>query len=165
MVLARRAAGEDLAAFAALVRANEASLRRYLSRLAGEESDDLAQEALLAAWRSIRQWRADGSFAAWLRQIGTRRFLDRQRRAGPKQFAELDPEIASLSSGMDERLAVNQALAALPPRERAAALLVYAEGHSHHEAAQILGLPLGTLKSIVARARTALARQLEGVER
>jgi len=164
-MLARRAAGEDLAAFAALVRANEASLRRYLRRLSGDESDDLAQEALLAAWRSIGQWRADGSFAGWLRRIGTRRFLDRQRRAGPKQFAELDPQMAAPADAADERLAVNQALSALPPRERAAAVLVYAEGHSHQEAAQILGLPLGTLKSIVARARVTLARKLEGIER
>ena len=147
------------------MRANEASLRRYLRRLSGEDSDDLAQEALLAAWRSIRQWRAEGSFAAWLRQIGTRQFLDRQRRAGPKQFAELDPQMAAPSCASDERLAIDQALAALPHRERAAALLVYAEGHSHQEAAQILGLPLGTVKSIVARARTALARQLEGIGR
>ena len=120
---------------------------------------------MLAAWRSIRQWRADGSFASWLRQIGTRRFLDRQRKAGPRQFAQLDPKMAAPPAATDERLAVNQALAALPARERAAALLVYAEGHSHQEAAQALGLPLGTLKSIVARARTALARELEGVER
>ena len=164
MALARRAAGEDLAAFAALVRAHEASLRRYLRRLAGDEADDLAQEAFLAAWRSIGQWRGEGSFAGWLQQIGTRRFLDRQRKAGPKQFAELDPQMAGRDDAADARLAVNQALSALPPRERAAALLVYAEGHSHQEAAQMLGLPLGTLKSIVARARTALAHKLEGVE-
>jgi RNA polymerase sigma-70 factor (ECF subfamily) len=161
----RRAAAEDLAAFAALVRANEPSLRGYMRRLSGEEADDLAQEAFLAAWRSIGHWRGEGSFAGWLRQIGTRRFLDRQRKAGPKHFAELDPHLAAPADAADERLSVNQALAALPPRERAAALLVYAEGHSHQEAAQILGLPLGTLKSIVARARSALARQLEGVER
>lgn len=146
------------------MRANEASLRRYLRRLAGDASDDLAQEAFLAAWRSIGQWRGEGSFARWLRQIGTRRFLDRQRKAGPRQFAELDPAMPAPADAADERLAVNQALSALPARERAAALLVYAEGHSHQEAAQILGLPLGTLKSIVARARSALARQLEGVE-
>ena len=147
------------------MRANEIPLRRYLRRLAGDDSDDLAQEAFLAAWRSIGQWRADGSFAGWLRQIGTRRFLDRQRKAGPRHFAELDPALAAPADAVDERLAVNQALAALPPRERAAAILVYAEGHSHQETAQILGLPLGTLKSIIARARNALAGRLEGIER
>ena len=136
-----------------------------MRRLAGEEADDIAQDAFLAAWRSIGQWRGEGSFAGWLRQIGTRRFLDRQRKAGPKHFAELDPQMAAPAEAPDERLAIDQALSALPRRERAAALLVYAEGHSHSEAARILGLPLGTLKSIVARARNALARQLEGVER
>ncbi len=143
---------------------HEAPLRRYLRRLAGDEADDLAQEALLAAWRSIGQWRSDGSFAGWLRQIGTRRFLDRQRRAGPKTFAQLDPAMAAPADRTDERLAVNSALAALPPRERAAALLVYAEGHSHQEAARMMGMPLGTLKSVVARARAALALQLQGIE-
>ena len=136
-----------------------------MRRLAGEEADDIAQDAFLAAWRSIGQWRGEGSFAGWLRQIGTRRFLDRQRKAGPKHFAELDPQMAAPAEAPDERLAIDQALSALPPRERAAALPVYAEGYSHQEAALILGQPLGTLKSIVARARIALARQLEGMER
>ena len=163
-LLVRRAAGEDLAAFAHLVRAHEAALRRYLGRLAGDEGDDLAQETLLAAWRAIGQWRGEGSFAGWLRRIGTRRFLDRQRRSGPKQFAELDPSMAATHTDEDRRLQVDRALAGLPPRERAAALLVFAEGHSHGEAAAILGLPLGTLKSIVARARAALIPMLEGVD-
>ena len=145
------------------MRAHEAALRRYLRRLAGDEGDDLAQEALLAAWRSIGQWRGDGSFAGWLRQIGTRRFLDRNRKAGPKAFAELDDTLRAPSEPVDERLAIDRAMAALPPRERAAALLVYAEGRSHAEAAAILAMPLGTLKSIVVRARQSLAAQLEGM--
>ena len=59
---------------------------------------------------------------------------------------------------------MDRALAALGPRERAAALLVFGEGHSHAEAARALGVPLGTLKSIVARARSALIPVLEGTE-
>jgi RNA polymerase sigma-70 factor (ECF subfamily) len=54
-----------------------------------------------------------------------------------------------------------RAMAALEPRERAAAQLCFAEGYSHGEAAQILQLPLGTLKSVVARARSQLAAALE----
>ena len=60
------------------------------------------------------------------------------------------------------RIDIDRALASLPERERAAALLCLGEGWSHSEAAQILGLPLGTLKSLVARARTKLAVMLEG---
>lgn len=146
------------------MRAHEGPLRRYLRRLAGDEADDIAQETLLSAWRSIGQWRGEGALAGWLRQIGTRRFLDRQRRAGPKSFTELDPAVPAPSGGSEERVAINMALTRLEPRERAAALLVFAEGHSHQEAARMLGLPLGTLKSIVARARRALVAQLEGID-
>ncbi|HVF37902.1 MAG TPA: RNA polymerase sigma factor [Sphingomicrobium sp.] len=160
----RRAAQGNLAAFAALVRAHEAPLRRFTRRLAGEDGDDVAQDALLASWRAIGQWRAEGSFAAWLRTIATRRYFDRRRSASGKVvYATLD-EIGErgCDDSTEQRLMLEGALAALNPRERAAALLVFSEGHSHGEAAVILGVPLGTLKSIVARARAALIPLLEG---
>lgn len=157
-----RAAGGDLAAFGALVNAHEATLRRYTRRLAGDDGDDIAQEVFLRAWRALAQWRGEGSLAAWLRRIATRRYLDRERSAGPGQFHEIDLATPAPDDATDCRIAVARALNALQPRERAAALLVFAEGHSHVEAAAILGLPLGTLKSIVARARAALRPLLEG---
>jgi RNA polymerase sigma factor (sigma-70 family) len=159
--LARRAAGGDLAAFGVLVRAHEAGLRRYTRRLAGDEGDDIAQDALLAAWRALGQWRGEGSFAGWLRRIATRRYLDRQRRAAPRGSAPVDLEMASADCAPDRHIAIDRALGTLPPRERAAAVLVFGEGHSHVEAAAMLELPLGTLKSIVARARAALMPLLE----
>ena len=160
----RRAAGGDLAAFGALVRTHEATVRRYTRRLAGDEGDDIAQDAMLAAWRALDQWRGEGSFAGWLRRIATRRYLDRQRRAQPRHFGRADQEPPIVDCRADQRIAIDRALAALSPRERAAALLVFGEGHSHVEAAAALGLPLGTLKSIVARARAALIPLLEGVD-
>ncbi len=164
--LVRRAATGDLAAFAALVRAHEPTLRRFTRRLAGDDGDDIAQDALLAAWRALGQWRAEGSFAAWLRTIATRRFLDRRRAAsGRAQLAAFDDvEAQDISQDLDQRLSLDRALSALGPRERAAALIVFGEGHSHSQAATIMGLPLGTLKSLVARARTALIPLLEGVQ-
>jgi len=160
----RRAAGGDLAAFGVLVRTHEARLRRYTRRLAADDGDDIAQDSLLAAWRGLGQWRGEGSFAGWLSTIAARRYLDRQRRRGPRHHAELDPQAAAPDPGTDRRIAVDRALASLAPRERAAALLVFAEGHTHVEAAAMLQLPLGTLKSIVARARTALIPLLEGAD-
>lgn len=158
--MARRAAGGDLAAFGVLVRAHESSLRRYTRRLAGDEGDDIAQDALLAAWRALGQWRGDGSFAGWLRRIATRRYLDRQRRAA-RGSAEVHPDLVAPDCAPDRHIAIDRALGTLRPRERAAALLVFAEGYSHTEAAAMLDLPLGTLKSIVARARVALIPLLE----
>jgi RNA polymerase sigma factor (sigma-70 family) len=163
--LVGRAAKGDLAAFAALVRAHEATLRRFTRRLAGDDGDDIAQETLLAAWRVLGQWRGEGSFAGWLRTIATRRFLDRRRAVSSR--AELSPlddiDDHGCDAGIERRLALDRALAALEPRERAAALIVFGEGHSHSEAAAMLRLPLGTLKSLVARARAALIPLLEGV--
>ena len=160
--LVRRAAGGDLIAFAALVRVHEAPLRRYLARLAGEDGDDLAQDALLAAWRALAQWRGDGGFGGWLRTIATRRFLDsrRKRTLPTRPIGQLDEP--AHDDGTEQRVAIDRALAQLPQRERAIALLLFAEGYSHVEAAAILGLPLGTLKSIAARARAALIPLLDG---
>ena len=164
--MVRRAAKGDLAAFAALVRAHEAALRRFTRRLAGDEGDDIAQDALLAAWRALGQWRGEGSFAGWLRTIATRRFLDRRRvEAARMQLTPSEPAAdPGGGPGIEQRLSIDQALATLAPRERAAALIVFGEGHSHREAAAMLGLPLGTLKSLVARARLALIPLLEGAQ-
>ena len=162
----RRAATGDLAAFAVLVRGHEAGLRRFTRRLAGDDGDDIAQDTLLAAWRALGQWRGDGSLAGWLRTIATRRFLDRRRtdasRARNAALAGDDGD--RFAPDIEQRLTLDQALATLGPRERAAALVVFGEGHSHSEAAAMLGLPLGTLKSLVARARLALIPLLDGVQ-
>lgn len=159
-----RAANGDLAAFAVLVRTHEGALRRYTRRLAGDEADDIAQDALLAAWRALNKWRGEGSFAAWLRTIATRAFLDRHRAASRRgQLVPIDTAEEQGSVGAaDQRVALDLALAALNAHERAAALIVFGEGHSHVEAAAILGLPLGTVKSHIARARAALIPLLEG---
>ena len=69
-----------------------------------------------------------------------------------------------VADDIEQRVAIDRALAALPDRERAAALLVFAEGHSHSEAAAMLDIPLGTLKSVIGRARTALTPLLEGLD-
>jgi RNA polymerase sigma-70 factor (ECF subfamily) len=158
--LAERARGGDTAAFAELVRRHEARVRRFLRRAAGHAADDIAQEAFLKAWQRRAAWDGRGSYLGWLLRIAWTTFLDVDRsarrrsareQAEPEAFAP-DPELA---------LAVGQALAALAPRERAAAELCFAQGFSHAEAAGIMGLPLGTLKSVVARARQQLVALLE----
>jgi RNA polymerase sigma-70 factor (ECF subfamily) len=164
--LIERAGKGDLPAFAGLVRAHETALRRYTRRLAGDEGDDIAQDALLAAWRALGQFRSDGSFAAWLRTIATRRFLDRQRSAsGRAQFVPLGTICEQVSDrAPEQRIALDLALAKLGVRERAAAILIFGEGYSHVEAAAILDVPLGTLKSLVSRARATLVPLLESTQ-
>jgi RNA polymerase sigma factor (sigma-70 family) len=159
--LARRAAAGDAAAFAALVRLHEGAVRRFLARLTrGDGADDLAQEAFLKAWRLAGHWRGEGSYRGWLMRIAWTGFLSAERARGRRETRE-QAEVSAASTGPDARIDIERALAALSERERAAALLCYGEGCSHREAADIMGVPLGTLKSIVARARTQLAARLE----
>lgn len=158
--LARRAAAGEFAAFGELVRAHEPKLRALLRRLAGDNADDLAQETFLAAWRAASAWKGDGTYFAWLARIAWRKFLSDKRRE--RATAALDEaEAVGVDPCAEQISAIDQAMRRLPERERMAALLCFAEGYSHAEAATIMDLPLGTLKSVVARARGGLVRCLE----
>lgn len=159
--LARRAAAGDAAAFTMLVRAHEAAVRRFLRRLAGDAADDLAQETFLKAWRAAGHYRGEGRYRAWLMRIAWTQFLG-ARRAGLRRDArEADAPPPENRHDPEMALDLARALSRLGERERAAALLCFGEGCSHAEAAEIMGLPLGSLKSIVARARAALVKTLE----
>lgn len=131
-----------------------------LRRLAGDAADDLAQETFLAAWRSAGSWRGDGSYFAWLSRIAWRRFLSHKRRERPEEpLGDADAPIAE--SDCHRRSAIDEAMGLLGAPERMAALLCFAEGYSHGEAARIMDVPLGSLKSLVARARKGLIACLE----
>ena len=128
-------------------------------------ADDLAQETFLDAWRSAGAWGGTGSYRSWLFGIAWRRFLAARRAAGrqaARDHAAWEMESgAGAAGGAEGSIDIARALASLPERERAAALLCYGEGCTHVEAAEAMGVPLGTLKSLAARARTALAATLE----
>jgi len=161
-VLAGRAAAGDAAAFTALVRAHEGAVRRFLARLTrGDGADDLAQEAFLRAWRRAGDYRGAGSYRGWLMRIAWTAFLDARKSAGRREDREMAVLQQESPRNPDAAIDLGRALAGLGTRERAAALLCFGEGCSHAEAAQIMGLPLGTLKSILARARAALVARLE----
>ncbi len=160
--LASAARDGDARAFGELVARHEGAVRRFLRRAAGHAADDLAQEAFLKAWRQRRDWRGDGSYRGWLMRLAWTAFLDANRtaqRSAARDAAWADA--APPSPDAELTLAVAQALAELSPSERAAAELCFAQGFSHSDAAAILRMPLGTLKSAVARARARLAILLE----
>jgi len=160
--LARRAAAGDAGAFTALVRLHEAAVRRFLSRLAGAAADDLAQETFLKAWRMAGHYRGDGRYRAWLMRIAWTQFLGAHRAGVRRDAREAAAAEQESRHDPDSAIDLGRALAALGERERAAALLCFGEGCSHAEAAAIMELPLGTVKSIVARARRTLVEILEG---
>jgi RNA polymerase sigma-70 factor (ECF subfamily) len=159
LALSRRAASGDSAAFALLVEKHERALRGFLARTFGADAaDDIAQDAFLKAWRAAGQYDGRARYSTWLTRIAWRCRLDalRMERAAPAQD---DREALAPHS-----LEVDDMLARLSESERAALVLCDGHGWSHAEAAELLGLPLGTLKSTVARAKAKCRALWEGAD-
>ena len=152
-----------MAAFTTLVRSHEAAVRRFLNRLT-PAADDLAQEVFLKAWRFRRQQRDGGNYKAWLMRIAWTEYLTSSRAEGRRLARDTAAYESSVPIVVDRsgelRQDIAAALKALDVRQRAVAQLCFAEGYSHGEAAGILDLPLGTLKSIAARVKAQLATVL-----
>ncbi len=168
----------DLEAFNRLVLMFQDQVYRVAYRLLGDPdaAADATQDAFLKAYRALRRYRA-GSFQAWLLRIVTNTCYDRLRRQRRRPTVSLDASLAEGGPGeaaawlRDERRSQNpeayaeqQALAAaleaclqaLPPDFRAVVVLVDVEGLDYAAAAQALAVPVGTVKSRLARARRRL---------
>lgn len=158
--LVRAARAGSQAAFGRLVERHQQGLRGFLRRAAGPEADDIAQEAFVTAWSTLPRLREDDGFRPWLYGIAWRKALTHARSAGRSArrdglwLEERDGQGAGLAA--EDRMALRAAMADLAPDQRAAVTLCLADGWSHGEAADALGLPLGTIKSHVARGRDRL---------
>ena len=158
----------DRHAFARLVRAHQSRVRLQLRRLAHGDAalaDDLAQETFVQAWLHLNEFRGDARLATWLHRIALTRFLQHVRRPQlPIEWREPDAEAGPSHDPRDaEGLArdVEHALQSLSEIQRLAIVHCFHLDLSHAEAAQVLGLPLGTLKSHLDRAKQRL-RELLG---
>ena len=172
-VLARAKAG-DRAAFTAVVRHYDHRLRALAYRLLGDGAamDDALQEAYVKAFRALPSFREDAGLGTWLYQITYRACIDLQRRerrhtadlAG--QWSAPAATTAAGGAGADpaataaSRTDLQRALAALPVDQRAAVVLVDAEGLDYDAAASVLGVAPGTIASRLSRARAALRAAL-----
>ncbi len=150
LALCTRAAKGDQLAFAALVARHERPLRSFLARMGSADADDIAQEAFLKAWRFVSSYDGRARFSTWLTRIAWRCLLDEARRAG--RPAE-EPENVIQSVEGEGATEIEDMLARLTDKERAALILCDGHGWSHSEAADMLQMPHGTLKTTVARAK------------
>ena len=158
LALSRRAAGGDQAAFAMLVEKHERALRGFLGRTFGEHvADDIAQDAFFKAWRAAGQYDGRARYSTWLTRIAWRCRLDVLRRERDRGEGE-QPMGQAFAEGPE----VGDMLARLSESERASLVLCEGHGWTHGEAAELLGLPLGTLKSTVARAKSKCRTMWEG---
>lgn len=157
----------DSRAFAALVDAHQQAVRGFLRRFSGHwaDADDIAQDAFVTAWRKLDRFEGRSSFRSWVCGIGFRMARDARRahnRSGARDFDwAADQDEASDGAPLEDRIAVARAMALLPEDQRAVVALCLGEGFSHAEAAEILKMPLGTVKSHVARGRERLLKALE----
>ena len=147
-------AGND-AAFSEIVTRRQSWLRNLLRRLAGNAAlaDDLAQQAFVQAWKSIRTLKSAEAFAGWLRQIAVNCWLQDVRKNKPTMVGLDDVQhLPTTGVGSETaRVDLDRALAQLKESERLCIVLSYNEGLSHGEIAAMTNMPLGTVKSHVAR--------------
>lgn len=144
-------------------------LRAFARSLCGDATlaDDLAQDAMLKAWKARASFQAGTNMKAWAFTILRNLFYSEKRRSWRRQ--PLDPEVAEATlvanddpEGSMELLALRNGLNELPEDQREALILVGAGGLSYEEAAKISECAVGTVKSRVSRARKALAEIMDG---
>ena len=153
--------GGETAAFAKLVAQHQSQLRGFLRRLTKGNAalaDDLAQETFLEAWKKRAQFAGRGTFAGWLLRIAWTRFLmeARRRKLEPLEDGDDIGDAGAAQTALETRLDLERAFAHLSAGERASLTLCFALGFSNDEAADILRMPPGTLKSHVSRGREKL---------
>ncbi|MGH8828090.1 MAG: RNA polymerase sigma factor SigM [Jiangellaceae bacterium] len=169
--LLRRHVAGDTAAFGEIVRRHQDRLWAVALRTLGNPDDaaDALQDAMINAFRRAGSFRAESAVTTWLHRIVVNSCLDRIRHeaarpADPVVFdADLAPSVSATESGSSDpaertalRLDLESALAALPAPQRVPLVLVDVEGYPVAEVAELLGVPVGTVKSRCARARARL---------
>ncbi|MFJ8011947.1 RNA polymerase sigma factor SigM [Streptomyces sp. NPDC096339] len=172
-LLARHVAG-DPDAFGELVRRHRDRLWAVALRTLGdrEEAADAVQDALVSAYRAAHTFRGESAVTTWLHRITVNACLDRARKAASRRTAPLDDtdrlerllEPHESAEAPAERQDLHRqllaALGTLPAEQRAALVLVDMQGYSVAEAAHVLDVPTGTVKSRCARGRAKLVPML-----
>lgn len=159
---------DDRAAFTELVRRHQSRVRTLLRRLTRGDAalaDDLSQETFVLAWRNLARFRFEARFSTWIYRIAFNAWQSELRKRREVTL-DLDDESAAAADAVEEmrdvgaRVDLERAMAALSDGERAAIAACYYADLSHEEAAEALGIPLGTVKTHVLRAKAKLRARL-----
>lgn len=169
-LIARYQQAGDSRAFTQLVRRHQSQVRVWARRLCDGDShtaDDLAQEAFIKAHAALTAYRGDAKFSVWLYRILFNVAASRWRRK-KLEWCSLDDrpeqeggsELNQFAASSD----VSSAVARLSEPQQIAIRLCFEEGFSHDEAARVMGVPLGTLKTHINRAKARLKELLASWE-
>jgi len=152
----------------------------YLDRIVGfsyrilgdtAAAEDVAQETFLRLWRQAGRWRADAPVSSWLHKVAHNLCIDRVRKATPAALDDVpepadpadSPSLALHRSQLAQ--AIDAAIAELPERQGAAIHLVHREEMSNIEAAEVLGVSVEAVESLLARGRRTLRKKLSALRR
>ena len=171
LVLRARAGDRD--AFATIVAASLGRLNAVARLIVHdrEQAEDAVQDALVDAWRDLRSLRDPDRFDGWLHRILVNACYSHARRDSRRRVREIRVTVESDAMGSDpsaDLAAVDQlawAIRTLPADQRAALALVYYLDLPHAEAAEVLGIPVGTVKSRLHRAMDRLRAELDAEAR
>lgn len=172
-IVARLKHGESRALEELYARFGDALFRYLLTLVADRRlAEEVLQDTFVAAWRAAAAYRGDSSVKTWLFGIARRRTRDATRRREPAPVAEeamaaladpeLGPEEASMIAARKDELTA--CVGRLAPHHQEALALVFFHGLPYEEAAQVLGVPVGTVKSRLHGARKALRKTLRDRE-
>jgi RNA polymerase sigma-70 factor (ECF subfamily) len=161
----------DRTALLHAVRASQADVWRLASHLVGpDDADDVTQDTFVRAWKALPAFRGESSARTWLLSIARRACADQVRRnvrrrrlAGRLQHRASLPGQASAVDPTDAH-AVSALVDELPDDQRAAFVLTQMIGCTYEEAAEACGVPIGTIRSRVARARAHLVDAVRRAE-
>lgn len=169
-VVAGRAADGDPQAFEVLVRRYSGLMRVYARSILGsnDEVDDVVQEAFVTAWQQLESLNDPGAIKSWLMRIVSRRSIDRLRRRHvhddidehdqPAGESTSPPQVAEARSLAS---AIGTTLVVLPAAQRRCWLLREVAEYSYREIAQDLEIPETTVRGLISRARTTMAREMQ----
>jgi RNA polymerase sigma-70 factor (ECF subfamily) len=161
-LVARALLGNEARAFDQLVRRHQGMVRAQLRRLLhGDDAaaDDLAQEAFLLAWRKLDQFRSEARFSTWLHRIAYSCFLQASRTKAWSAHQAQDDVMEQLpvpAPAMDLQLDLARAMRHLSTAEQTVLLHCVQLGLSHEEAAYVLEMPLGIVKTHATRGKAKL---------
>lgn len=163
----------DVNAFAGIVHRWQGPLVNMAWRYCRDRgrAEEMAQDALVRAWRGLKQWRREGSFSTWLFALAANAFRSELKRFPSINISIEDAPEPAIGAGQGSGLATRQsedavrrAVLALPMRYREPLVLFYFHEMDVGAAARTMGMPVGTLKARLARARELLKKRFPHLE-
>jgi RNA polymerase sigma-70 factor (ECF subfamily) len=173
----------DITAFDELLTLHEKHAYNLAYRLTNnyDDANDIVQEAFIRVYNSIHSFRGDANFSTWLYRVITNVYLDQRKKeknrphTSLEEYIELDDSTVSrqvqdtnplpdeMLEDKERKDMIESAIRQLPDYQRAMVVLYHVQGCSYEEIGQIMGMPLGTVKSRLNRARLALKDKLQPV--